>query len=495
MLVELETDTNVLAKEAQDQCVNGRYDLALPRLHRLWQLGYASDLTALALGNVYMNRSEPKEAIKWFRQCLALNPWNYQAQENLIFMTDAQPDSTDDLTYAERRGWWDRQGQHFYARRPKTYLNTRDPEKALRVGYVSGDFNFHSAAIAWAPVARFHSDQIIPVFYSTIDKSNWDQVTREHWAAKVTNFFDVADLNAEELAQQIYDHEIDILVDLSGFTRNNRLLTFAARPAPIQVQGWGYVLGTASPAIDYILGDPIVCSEKVRKNLHEKVVDLPALLSYLPRPDMPEPNELPCATSDAPITFSVFQRAMKVNADNLAVYREILHRVPHSRIVFKGPDYNPTKRDEIVAALESIGRGRIYFDFQTAHNEHMLGYREVDLALDPWPQTGGISTLEGLWMGVPCVTLLGERMIQRTSASFLTCVGFADDCVAVDREDYVRKAIALVTYRRDRLMQMRKESRDRLKASPIMTGYVEAVEKAFREIWRKWCAEQEEAAA
>jgi predicted O-linked N-acetylglucosamine transferase (SPINDLY family) len=116
----------------------------------------------------------------------------------------------------------------------------------------------------------------------------------------------------------------------------------------------------------------------------------------------------------------------------------------------------------------------------------MESYAQVDLALDPWPQTGGVSTLESLWMGVPCVTFIGPRMIQRTSASFLTTLGY-EELIATSREDYINKAISYVTTKRDRLAQIRKECRSTMKASPIMFGYVEAVEAKYRMLWREWC--------
>jgi predicted O-linked N-acetylglucosamine transferase (SPINDLY family) len=494
-MIELDTDIHTLSKQAEEYCAKADWQRAVPVLQRLWQLGFKPELTALALGNVSMNRSMATEAMMWYRRVLALNPRNYVAHENLIFMVDAQPETTEDESLDARRGWWEHIGKPAYARRPHTYLNERDPEKRLRVGYVSGDFNFHSAAIAWAPVAAHHTAQIEPIFYCTSPAAQWDEVTHKHWKDRWGGqFIDVSMHSASRLAQGIYHDKVDILVDLSGYTRNNRLLTFSEKPAPIQVQAWGYVLGTASPAIDYILGDPVVCSPQVRRMLHEKVIDLPALLSYLPRPDLPEPNELPCTRDDQPITFAVFQRAMKVNADCLNVWREILERIPRSRLVFKAGDYSPEKRGAIVKEMASVQR-QIHFEYPTDHKDHMLTYQSVDLSLDPWPQTGGVSTLESLWMGVPCVTLLGPRMIQRASASFLTVMGYGEDCIAHSREDYVSKAIKLVTYNRGRLIQIRQEARKTMQASPIMTGYVEAVEQRYRELWRSWCAAQEEAAA
>src|SRR5678816_4561526 len=129
---------------------------------------------------------------------------------------------------------------------------------------------------------------------------------------------------------------------------------------------------------------------------------------------------------------------------------------------------------------------QLLFQYNTGHLEHLLWYQECDLGLDPWPQTGGVSTLEGLWMGVPCVTLLGDRVIQRTSASFFTTLGIPE-FIATTEAEYIEQAVAFVTTRRDELAAIRPTLRERLRTSPIMAGYREKVEIIYRTLWRQWC--------
>lgn len=494
-------DLEALAAEADDFCLKGMWTYARRAFEQLYALNYKPALIAQRLGDAAMNEGDAPAAVKWCRVALALADWRCTsesqpyfllvAQEHLIFFLDPLHDTTDEDARAERANWWTRFGQHAYARR-QPHTNWAHPEKRLRVGYVTGDCNFHSAAMAFVNVITRHSGAVEPVFYSTLEPERYDHRTALWQSIYGNAFVDVSKMSASELALTIRADGIDILVDLSGYTGNNRLLTFAEKPAPIQIQAWGYVLGTNSPAIDVIFADPIVASPAIREQLVERVVDLPAVLSYHPRPDLPEANALPCL--DAPPVFSVFQRASKVTPAALAVWKTILQRVPGSRLMFKGGDYSPTRR---IAIADAFGaeQGRITFDFSDRHLTHMLSYQDVDLALDCWPQTGGVSTLEALWMGVPTVTLIGERMIQRASASFLTVLGFEDDCVATTTEDYIDKAVALVTMKREKLAWMRQWSRARLCASPIMTGYVEAVEAAYRSLWREWCAKQKEQAA
>lgn len=403
-----------------------------------------------------------------------------KALEHLIFMTDAQPQTTDEQMSALRQDWWTRCGAECYAhRRPLT--NRRDPDRVLRVGYVSGDFKSHSAAFSFAPIITAHTQQIEPYYYSTLPLLDYDRWSY-HWAeTHQATWRDVSRCSPVTLAQMIRSDAIDILVDLSGWSEHNRLLTFAMRPAPIQVQAWGYVTGTGTPALDAVFADRVTASTENRRHM-ERVVDLPSILTYYPRPDVLVPEPLPAR---APV-FGVFQRALKVNAETVAVWRQILEQLPESTIRFQGAGYTPTVQAQIRGGFGPYAN-RIRFCLPMDHLDHMNSYADVDLSLDPWPQTGGVSTLDGLWMGVPTVTLIGPRMIQRTSASFLSTLQL-DDFIARTPHDYVDLAIEWVTSWRPSLSTIRTDLRDTFRQSPILVAYGEAVERACRDLWHEWCA-------
>jgi predicted O-linked N-acetylglucosamine transferase (SPINDLY family) len=252
----------------------------------------------------------------------------------------------------------------------------------------------------------------------------------------------------------------------------------------VRVTAWGYATGVASPAITHLFADPIVATETTRKRLHERVVDLPCVIGFYPRTDVPAPNPLPCLVE--PPTFAVFQRGSKLNADTFAVWTKILKQVPESRIVFKGTDYNGDVREWIVTAMASVRR-QISFEIGSGHLEHQHWYAAMDLSLDPWPQTGGISSMESLYMGVPMVTLTGERVIQRTSHSILQTLGLPE-FICTSKQQYVKTAVEMVTTKRDWLNTVRLGLRDRMIASPILTGYKDVVEAKYRELWREACA-------
>lgn len=482
----------VFCATAADAYREGRqaYDLRLWNLARTYLTqafhgGYTPAQVARDIASVEMEAGCPQAAIEWYRRSLAIDPTHAWSHEHLIFLLDAQRDSTDALANVERRAYFEQFGKAAYDQR-QPHTNLPDPEKRIRVGYVSADWIHHSAATAFASVLSNHSAQIEPVFYSTLAPNRYDRVTKESWqAAFPRQFIDVHQMTPEWLAKVIREDAIDVLVDLSGYTEGNRLATFAHKPAPIQIQAWGYVLGTQSPVIDVIFADAVVASDAVKARLTERVYELPSILSFLPRTDLPEePSPLPCL--ERPPVFGVFQRAMKTNAETWRVWRSLLESVPGSTIIFKAPDYTNGMRDQIVEAFGPL-RSRISFIYSTGHREHLLCYQDIDLALDPWPQTGGVSTLEALWMGVPTVTLLGDRMIQRASASFLTTLDMAD-CITTSPNHYIERAAELVTTQRERLVEIRQTARTRMQASPICTGYVDAVEQAYRTLWREWCA-------
>lgn len=453
--------------------IEGRLRLSLPAT-------WGPPVVAHALADAALQLGQMDYAIAYYREAIASNPQNFSAFTNLIFLLDAQPDTTETEAAAVRLQWWETFGRSRYEQRTP-HTNRRDPEKRLRVGYICGDFRFHSAAFACHHVIRGHSDQIEPVYYSTLAPSSYDETTKKQWAP-YRNFIDVFGHPAAEVARIIQEDQIDILVDLSGYTAGSSLLSFTHKPAPIQITAWGYATGAGWPGMDVLFGDQIAMAHYPGP---ERVVPLPCLLSFNPRPDLPDPNPLPCLTK--PPVFAVYQRAMKLNRPVLETYAKILARVPDAMIVFKAGDYSQLARSFIADCMPDALR-QIKFLPSTSNREHQLLYQEADLCLDPWPQTGGVSTLEAAWMGVPTVTLIGPRVIQRASASILTNLGLPD-FITTTTDEYIKTAVRLVTTDRRRLSDIRQTLRPMLAASPIIAGYVERVEAAYRQLWQEWCAQ------
>ncbi len=481
-----------LVSETEDLCKSGEWQQASHNLKRLMRMGfpqtggYTEAQCHHALADCAMNMGMASQAITHYREALRHDPSLVTAHENLIFLLDSQPWATAGIAKKARQDWWTHIGAPAYAQR-QPFTNRRDPEKILRVGYVSSDFRFHSAMISFMSAVFYWTEQIQPVFYCTLPEGLYDDHTRwvrDHYRA---HFVDVSRNTYAAIAEIVRHDQIDILVDLSGYTSGNRLLTFAYAPAPIRISAWGYATGISSPAMTHLFSDAIVATPQIRADLHEQVVDLPCVIGFFPRPDVPEPNPLPCL-SDPPI-FSVFQRASKLNDDTFAVWSKILKQVPESRILFKGVDYTPGKRAEIVQKM-TCRQDQIEFELGGSHQEHQHWYAACDLSLDPWPQTGGVSSMESLWMGVPVVTLTGPRVIQRTTHSILHTLGLPE-FVCTTKSQYIQTAVDMVTTKREWLNTVRLGLRDRMKASPIIDGYRDAVETQYRRLWREWCAQQD----
>jgi predicted O-linked N-acetylglucosamine transferase (SPINDLY family) len=467
------------AQEAIDQRV---WCIARIYLLELFARDYQPAVTATNLAVLSATQSRMDEAMDWYRRAVALNPTNREDYEHLVFLQDLTSSTTDHDALEERRRYFSTFGTPAYLRR-KPHDNTPDPERPLKIGYVGGDWNFHSATIAFASVVSGHSAGYVAYAYSTLHPDHGDHVTREWKRVLGDRYLECYGLSPSQLAAVIRHDEMDILVDLAGYTARNRLLTFAEKPAPLQVQGWGYVLGSGFPTMDAIFLDPVVCPPEIEAVLSERVVRLPSILGFMPVDEIIGDSDLPCLTQ--PPVFGVFQRSIKINADNLRAYRRILEAVPDAKIMFKGGDYTPERCLQIVDALRGLEH-RIIFAPPTSHRDHMNYYHQTDLSLDTWPQTGGVSTLESLFMNIPVLTKIGPRMIERTSASMLTNCHLTE-LIAETQDDYIEKAVRLVTTDKAILAEYRKICRTRLMASPIVVGYTAAVEDAYRMLWKSWC--------
>lgn len=486
-----------LKVETEQLCRDGQWEQASQNVKRLMRMndpehgGYTQAQCHHALGDCAMNLGRNSIAITEYQHALQLDPSIRSARENLIFLIDSQAWTTEKQATRAREAWWAHHGAAAYAQR-MPFTNTFDPEKRLRVGYVSSDFRFHSAVISFAPVVTDHTAQIETVLYSTLHPSLYDNTTKICFKDRFgPAFVDVSQHTPEAFAQIVRQDGIDILVDLSGYTAGNRLLSFAYKPAPIQITAWGYATGVGWRAMDALFADPIVATSQMRARSPERVIDLPCVIGFWPRPDLPAPNPLPCL-NEGPL-FGVFQRASKINDDTFKVWSAILKRVPESRILFKGVDYTPQRREWIVRQM-SCPAYQITFEMGGSHFDHQHWYSAVDLSLDPWPQTGGVSSMESLWMGVPVLTLTGDRLMQRTTHSILHTLGLPE-FVATTRKDYIAKAIELTTTKREWLNDIRLGLRDRMIASPIIAGYRDAVEGRYRELWREACATHEKEVA
>ncbi len=436
--------------------------------------------------NALIRLLRPKEAIAGYDATLAIEPAHSLAHSNKIYALDFVEGLGFEAHQAERRRWFRMQASRIPV--DAKHPNVRDPDRRLIVGHVSADFRTHSAAFAFGPVLRrLDRSRFEVVLYSNSRME--DALTRD-FRAGADRWRRVADLTDDELAQRIRDDGIDILVDLSGHTDGNRLLMFARKPAPIQVTAWGYSTGTGIPAIDYLFHDTIGVPTSARPLFAETIADLPCQVGFEAPPDSPGIGASP-ATTRGYVTFGCFNRLFKVSAGAIELWSKILHALPRSRLLLKDRllDLAAPRATMIEAfARRGFGTDRLELLGNTSRREHLQAHDRIDIALDPFPHNGGVSTWEALWMGCPVVAKTGNSIPGRMSAAILASVGL-NDWVAGSDEEYVaialRKAGDI-----EGLTSLRSRLRGLIEASESGNPdrYANAVGEAYRAMWRRWCA-------
>ena len=287
------------------------------------------DQTALSiLGSCMAAWGGARGALSKYDEAIAIAPIDGAAIANKIFVLDFVPEADFAVHQDARRWWWDHIGQYL----PRCGLDSidLDPDRRIRVGYVSSDFRSHSAAFAVLPVFRAHDHErfTIVAYHCSLENDNVTAEVR----SLVDEWVDAAEFSDEQLVDRVMADRIDILVDLSGYTAGNRLAVFARKPAPIQVSAWGHPTGTGIPLIDYVLADPVSISEDVRPVYAEKIADLPCVITVSPV-ELPV-SPLPMLTKGY-VTFGVFNRVEKISDEAIASWGRILAALPHARLVVK----------------------------------------------------------------------------------------------------------------------------------------------------------------
>lgn len=467
----------------------GEFDEAFPPLRQALALqpNFAGAHNNLALA--FKERSQLDEALASFRGALALEPARADIHSNLIFSLHYRAENEPGAIAAELARW---KNQHAspLARLIRPHDNDRSPRRPLRIGFVSPDFWSHPVAWFLLPLFAEH-DRAAFAFYCYSDVRREDHTTRQ-LRSHVAVWREIVGQTDEQVAELIWADRIDVLVDLAQHTARNRLLTFARKPAPVQISYLGSPGGAGLDTIDYRLTDSFADPRETNASTPpESLLRLPdTAWCFAPPAGGPEVGELPAPHRGYP-TFGCFNNFAKVTDDIIRLWARILQRVPKSRLTLKN---RATGSREVVARLrglfaqERVSADRLDFVSPTlSHFDHLRCYDDVDIALDTFPYHGTTTTCEALWMGVPVVTLAGKTPAARVGVSLLTNAGFAD-WVAASPDDYVERAVAVVGDL-PRLATLRRGLREHLRRSPLMDAprFARAVENAFRAAWQRWC--------
>ena len=440
----------------------------------------------ITIGNILIASGEAVKAFEFTRQANRLAPRNANIHTNLLYTMNFIPGVRQEEIYKESLKWGRRHADSKYSRRP--HFNAPNPDKKLRIGYVSGDFKLHPVGYHFKPVLEHHDHSRFEIYlYSTVNKS--DTLTEslkkhsDHWRM-------VASLPDEQLEEMIRVDGIDILVDLSGHTAFNRLGLFALKPSPVQASWIGYCNTTGMKAIDYLISDWITIPADEGRWIAEEVVRLPhGRFCYEPPYDKIDITKLP-ALENGNITFGSFNKLVKVTDETVCLWCSVLHAVKGSRLVIKSSALNETSAVERINELfrtQGIASHRLDIRYDSPYLEMLEEYGDIDIALDSFPFNGGATTCEALWMGVPVVTLSGNTPISRQSASLLSSCGLSR-FVAYTRAEFVAITTELAGDLQE-LSALRSTMRERLKVSPLFDGtlFTAHLEGSYRKMWYHWC--------
>ena len=442
------------------------------------------------LGSALMQQDRLVEAGESYGRAVALDPNFSIARSNVLFCANYRTDLTAEQIYGLYREWDE---VHAKPVRPAVvrHDNTPDPDRKIRLGYLSPDFKHHAVAFFFEPLAKAHDKSRFELtFYAEVP--NPDATTARFQAIADRWRFTVG-MSDAALAEQIRADGIDILVDLGGHSAGNRLLTVARKPAPVQASqmlGTGYTSGLST--MDGFIADARIAPPGCEHLFAEKIVRLDRIpLVYEPPAEMPAVVDLPALRQPPrPITFGSFSRTARINEKVVDAWAAILARVPNSRLVLNSKAFaeEPTRNAFAERfARRGIPANRLIMVYTQPQTKTWAAYGEIDIALDPFPHNAGTTTIEALYMGVPVVSLADRPSVGRFGAMILGALGL-DDWVMPTVEAYVDRAVAAAADL-PALAKLRADLRPRFEASAMFDapGLARAVEEGYLELWRDWC--------
>jgi predicted O-linked N-acetylglucosamine transferase (SPINDLY family) len=430
-------------------------------------------------------RGQVAEAMAAIDQACTLDPDSLELLTRRLLLAQYQ-DGVD--AGGLRRVHGDMERRHGARLRPEWRCTTTvapPTGRPLRVGYVSGDLRRHPVGFFMAAVLPHHDHaQVVPVVYNC--HPHHDELT-----AVIRNgtaeWHQVHDIGDAALADLIHSHRIDILVDLAGHTAHNRLPAFARKPAPVQATWAGYVGTTGLAAMDWLIADRVHVRPGEEAHYGERIARMPdGYIAWSPPAVAPAVAPLP-ALARGHVTLGGFHNIAKLGPSVVATWAEILHRLPTARLLLRTKalgDAGVRRRYQDLFAAHGIAAGRLTLAGELPQDKLMAAYGELDIALDTFPYSGGVTTLEAMWMGVPVVTFPGDSFAGRHATSHLGTAGHPE-LVAADRDDYVRRVVALAGDL-PALAALRARLRPDLAASPTLdhAAFTRNLEQLYRRLWR-----------
>ena len=463
----------------------GRLDEAAAAFERFVALAPADAAGHASLGFTRLAQGRVGDAVTSLRESVRLDPDKPLVHSNLCYSLHYDPAATWPEIRAELDRWRQRFADPIRAE-IKPHSNDRDPDRPIRLGYLSPDFQLHPVGFLLLPVLRRHDRSRFVVHAYSVAVGR-DEYTDRIAAAVGDGWRDCSGWTDEAVADQIRADRIDVLVDLSLHSGHNRLRVVARKPTPVQVSWLGYPSSTGLDAVDYRFSDPVLDPPGTGEDLYtERTIRLPTYWCYAAPGNAPAVADPPAAKRGH-VTFGCLNNFLKVNDPLLALWADLLRRVEGARLLLHSKPGNHWQATLAKFAAAGVDPARVSFVGYMPYDNYFRQYHNLDLALDTMPYGGGITTCDALYMGVPVVTRRGPTAVGRIAASMLTAVGLPD-LIADTDADYVELAARLAADR-PRLAELRRTLRERMLASPLMdaSAFTAAVEVAYEGVWAAHC--------
>ncbi|MBF0194323.1 MAG: tetratricopeptide repeat protein [Magnetococcales bacterium] len=440
------------------------------------------------LGKAYSDQCKLDEAIACFKQAILLQPDMVQTYSNLLLCSQYIYSQNLDNLLALHKECANIPALSI-AQQCFVHKNNKNPNRKLRIGFVSADFGHHPIGYFLSGFFERHNNKEIEIIcYSDRIADDITDLMRGY----ADEWFETKQLLDDELAKKIYSDEIDILVDLAGHTAHNRLKIFAKKPAPIQVSWAGYVGTTGLPAMDWLIADKYYVTHEEDKFYTESIIRLAdSWASYTPPQYAPLVYKNSYRETNSGFVLANFGNPSKINETMLGVWSQILNSCPEASLllIYKGMD-DPANVKRITGyfANSGIDINRVKIEGYIPHSELLDRYKSVDLALDSIPYSGGLTTMEALWMGVPVVTTVGSTFAGRHAQSILMCVGLAE-LVTKSLPEYADLVVDLIKTPK-RLNRIRSGLSNKVANSPLCDHkrFTIDLTAQFRKIWQNWCS-------
>lgn len=444
------------------------------------------------LGSALIANNRVDEGLEVIRKAVEKTPQDAQMFSNYLFNMHYKQNYDCEEIFNEHKKWAKCHADN--VPQISNHTNDPNPERKLRIGYISPDFEVHPVGFLIRPIMEFHNRDNVEVFaYGNVPLD--DAITRQIRNAS-DHYLGIYGYSKQKIVDTIINDKIDILIDLAGHTGENCLEVLACKPAPVQAAYLGYFDTTGMDQVDYFLTDSHMSTPESQKYHTEELMCFPqSCFCY----NLPETSlrfdivECP-ALKNGYVTFGMYSNSAKINTATLRLWANIMSNLPTSRLEMIIDDGDNEAIKNIYLGqfeAEGVSPERINLRSKSNYGDYLKAYNNVDIIFDTYPYCGGATTCDAFWMGVPVISLVGEHHFSRVGLSLLSAVGL-DYFACKDEDEYVAKATVLAS-KPDALNKIRVQLRQRMMASDICNPQKQAknMEDAYRKMWHKWCLEKQ----